>query len=50
MKLLNTNKEHIQARKQCARCGYVFEQNDFKVKLMDSNEYVCEECEDKVRE
>lgn len=44
---LNTNKSIRLARRQCARCDHVFEDNEFKV-LTDSNEFVCEGCVDKV--
>lgn len=49
MNIGGLNKDHnmIDARKKCARCDHVFEDNEFKVST-DMNEFICEECESKV--
>ena len=46
---LNINKMHIKARFQCARCGHIFKENEFKIKLTDDDGYICEECTDKIK-
>lgn len=44
---LNKDQEMIDARSKCARCGHIFEDNEFKVST-DMNEFICEECEYKI--
>ena len=44
---LNKDKELIRKRGFCSRCNHLFEDNEFKVKT-DADDFVCEECNDKV--